>query len=147
MDKATILEGIIDTATKATYWTGQAMATASNIKPLEAQIPGSEYMGDFIHVGLFSYYADNISAIIENYGEKKESPLIKKIGERFSEATIPLVSAYFAIGETLIDWIPKNTMDHNDAYAAIAAGIIGTTYAKMRKKNRKRKELCGISKK
>tara|TARA_Y100000310_G_C20158829_1_gene568184 strand:+ start:44 stop:478 length:435 start_codon:yes stop_codon:yes gene_type:complete len=140
MSNATILEGIIDTAIKATYWTGQAIATASNIKPLEAKVPGSEYMGDFIHVGLFSYYADNISALIENYGKKKENQLIKKIGERFSETTIPLISAYFAIGETLVDWIPMNVMDHNDAYAAIAAGIIGTTYANMSKKNRKREE-------
>ena len=105
---------------------GQLFSGASNL----TDFPGSEHMGDFIHVGLYSAIAGYIGYKFDDYGDKKDSKIAKKIGKYFSDVTIPLLTAAFVIGETVHDWIPLNVMDTNDIYAAIGAGVLGTFYAR-----------------
>ena len=117
---------------------GQVVGIASNV--LEADFPGKAYVGDFIHVGFYSAFSDYIARGIENFGKQRGNRLIQKTGEYFSEITIPLVTAYFVLGETMINWIPGNTMDEKDIYAALIGGGGGFLYAKGMKRRRKSAE-------
>lgn len=114
---------------------GQVVGIASNL----ANFPGSEYVGDFIWVGAYSQISDNIARRVENFGERTGKGFIKKFGEYFNEITIPLVTTYFALGETLIDWIPFTVMDEKDVYAGLIGGALGFMAARGMKRERKSK--------
>ena len=138
MIKSKTLEGILnyDTLEKLSvipYTIGAFVSGASNL----TDFPGSENMGDYIHIGCYSMIAAYIGHKFDNYGDRKDSKIAKKIGKYFSDVTIPLLTAAFVIGETVHDWIPLNVMDSNDIYAAIGAGILGTFYARSLQNSKK----------
>ena len=129
--KSKTLESILnsDTLEKLSvipYTIGTFVSGASNL----IDFPGSENMGDYIHVGSYSMIAAYVGYKFDDYGDRNNSKIAKKIGKYFSDVTIPLLTAAFVIGETVHDWIPLNVMDTNDIYAAIGAGVLGTFYAR-----------------
>ena len=121
---------------------GQVACLAAN--SVKADFPGKAYINDFIWVGAYAVFSDHITRRIEKIGKQTGNKLIQKTGKYFNEITIPLVTAYFVLGETTINWIPKNTMEEKDIYAAIAGGTIGFLYAKVVKRKRKSEEYTLI---
>lgn len=134
MNKMNTLENIATVALA----TGSLVGIASNV--LKSDFPGKLYIGDSCHINAYCVVSDYIARTIEQDGERRGSKLVKKLGEYFNEISIPLVTTYFVLGETVIDWIPGNVMDEKDTYAAIAGGVIGILYARGVKRRRKRAE-------
>lgn len=120
---------------------GQTVTIASNVMKMD--FPGKIYVGDFAHVALYSYFVDYVSRRIEEFGRLSKNKVIQKIGEYCSEITIPLVTTYFVLGETVIDWIPFNVMDEKDVYAAVVAGSLGVLHARGMKRRRMSEEYSG----
>jgi len=103
------------------------------------EFTGKNHLGDLIYTGGYSHFSDYAARRIEIFGEKTGNKLIKKFGQYFSEITIPLVTTYFVLGETIINCIPLNTMDEKDIYAALLGGTLGFLHARRKKRRRESK--------
>ncbi len=112
---------------------GQMIGFASNMPGVD--FPGKAYVGNFVHVGLYSVFSDYIARGIERIGRKRNNLWIKTLGKYYSEITIPMVTTYFILGETVIDWIPYNARDARDLYAPLLGGGLGFFYAREMKRN------------
>jgi hypothetical protein len=123
------LEVLVEGASLVSMIAGQSYAIACKFNNT---LPYAQNIGDLIHIGFYSFVSVYIGRGIET-ASRKDS-FMQRLGKYFSEITIPLTTAYFALGETLINWIPLNTMDVNDVPAALAAGIVGIGSARALKK-------------
>jgi len=130
--------------------TGMLLGIASNItqvlksalKLTDHQIPNlgpfftaMDKVGDFIWTAGYPFLSNYLSDRLTEYGKTKNSKLIEKIGKYFNEISIPLVTAYFVISETVYNLIPLNVMDPKDSWAAIVGGVIGYLAFRSRKRH------------
>ncbi len=85
--------------------------------------PITEHIVDFCLVATPIYLSQGLSMIIEDFGKRRDLPIIQKMGRYFTKFTTAATVAYFSLGESLLPQILPGTADPKDIPAVLAAGL------------------------